>query len=82
MVSGTRSAEFALRSYVYLLLHAVIAGPMALLFGSGTGEPQSLSTVLTALVALGRGLRFKPRPRQADVFLSTSCIWYVVVIVL
>lgn len=28
---------YALRSYLYLLLHAAVAGPAALLFGTGAG---------------------------------------------
>ena len=32
------SAAYALRPYLYLLLHTIVAGPAALWFGSGTGE--------------------------------------------
>lgn len=31
------SAQFALRSYLYLLLHATVAAPAAVWFGSGAG---------------------------------------------
>ena len=34
---GVRSSKYALRSYLYLLLHAAVAGPAALLFGTGAG---------------------------------------------
>ncbi|KAK9846490.1 hypothetical protein WJX81_005211 [Elliptochloris bilobata] len=32
------SSKYALRSYLYLLLHATVAGPAALLFGTGAGK--------------------------------------------
>ncbi len=34
---AARSSKYALRSYLYLLLHAAVAGPAALLFGTGAG---------------------------------------------
>ena len=33
------SAAYALRPYLYLLLHTIVAGPAALWFGSAAGEP-------------------------------------------
>ena len=35
-----RSSEFALRSYLYLVLHALVAGPAALWLGAGPGARQ------------------------------------------
>lgn len=32
-----RSAQYALRSHLYLLLHALVAGPAALWLGAGPG---------------------------------------------
>ena len=32
------SAAYALRSYLYLLVHTVIAGPAALWLGTGSGK--------------------------------------------
>ena len=37
LCNATRSAEYALRSYLYLLVHALVAGPAALWLGAGSG---------------------------------------------
>ncbi|GAQ89586.1 alpha-1,2-mannosyltransferase [Klebsormidium nitens] len=46
------SAEFGLRSYLYLLLHAVIAFPASLLFGDGPGKVYTFLAVRLGLAIL------------------------------
>eukprot|EP00897_Mesotaenium_endlicherianum_P001191 jgi/Mesen1/11072/ME000099S10512 len=46
------SAEFGLRSYLYLLLHKLVAGPAAFIFGDGSGKVYVFYAVRAALGAL------------------------------
>ena len=39
------SAKYALRPYLYLVLHAAIAAPAAVFFGPGTGETLGAKTI-------------------------------------
>ncbi|CAI5489614.1 unnamed protein product [Closterium sp. Naga37s-1] len=46
------SSAFALRSYLYLFFHALIALPVTLFFGNGTGKANAFYTVRLALAVL------------------------------
>ncbi|CAI5502779.1 unnamed protein product [Closterium sp. Naga37s-1] len=46
------SSAFALRSYLYLFLHALVALPVTLFFGNGTGKANAFYTVRLALAVL------------------------------
>lgn len=46
------SAQFALRAWIYILLHAVVGAPAAALFGTGIGKQSVFLTVRAALAFL------------------------------
>ena len=43
------SAEFAMRAYIYLLLHALVGAPAAALFGAGAGKVAVFYAIKVAL---------------------------------
>lgn len=47
------SAKFALRSYLYLLLHAIVAGPASLWYGAGGGKVPQMDFYPASLLSLG-----------------------------
>ena len=48
------SAKYALRPYLYLLLHTTVTGPAALWFGSGAGDDAyGASTTMSTVFVFG-----------------------------
>lgn len=75
------SAAYALRPYLYLLLHTAVAGPAALWFGSGVGKIavfQLTKTVLALMSAASEALLYRAvhrhvSPSIAKTFLLLLC---------